>query len=40
MYYHYHGVTAIAFNINTMGKCTLSKYLKLKKMLGRIFSVH
>lgn len=28
---HYCGVTAIAFNVNTTGKWTLSEYLKKKK---------
>lgn len=28
---HYCGVIVTAFNINTMGKWTLSEYLKLKK---------
>lgn len=30
---HYCGVIATAFNINTMGKWTLSEHLKLKKCL-------
>lgn len=38
---HYCGVIVTAFNINTMGKWTLSEYLKLKKkMLGGKHNVH